>query len=286
MSVFFMEAEPPEEAVTLDEAMTAAIKAVLSVSLGQAMANAAFDSELKSDLTDRVMARTSHVERRRQSNLESIFRSAAKVKSADIKSTGHLHGGWVGLFVSGAQDAEGELEREVWSRIFATEVQAPGSVARRTLHFLRQMDVWELEAFMDYAAFAFAFESGWRFMFEENIARREMWSYGREIDITQHWVDIGLLSPQVTTIESINLRGLCIGYNGKRWQLSAVQPTEGTAANPQSKPIALGYRKFTAIGQQIANSIPTKTFNGYAKNVIQALNGLEAFRFDLVEDSA
>jgi hypothetical protein len=231
------------------------------------------------------MARTAHVECRRQSNLERIFRCAATVKSAEIKSIGDLHGGWVGLFVSGAQDAESELEREVWSRIFAAEIQSPGTVARRTLNFLREMDAWELEAFAEYAAFAFAFESGWRFMFEEDIARREMWSYGREIDITKHWVDIGLLSAEVSTIESVNLRGLCIGYKRKRWQLSAMQAFDGAAVKVGARIKALGYRKFTAMGQQIANAIPTKTFNGYARNVVQALNGLEGLRFDAVEES-
>ena len=267
--------------------MTAAITAVLSDSLGQTMADAVFAGELESSIADRVVDRTAHVECRRQSSLESIFRSAATVRYGDIKSTGHLDNGWLGLFVSGAQDAEGEIERQVWSRIFAAEVQAPGTVARRTLSSLRELDVWELEAFAEYVAFAFAFESGWRFMFEEDIARREMWSYGREIDITQHWLDIGLLSPQVSTIESLNLRGLCIGYKAKRWQLSAMQAIEGTAAvELESKIKALKYRKFTAIGQQIANATPSKTFNGYARNVVQALNGLDSFRFDVLEETA
>jgi hypothetical protein len=285
MNVFLMEAEPIEAVEPLDDPMTAAIKSVLSVSVGQTMADAVFDDELESGLAERVMARTAHVECRRQSNLERIFRCAATVKSAEIKSIGDLHSGWVGLFVSGAQDAESELEREVWSRIFAAEIQSPGTVARRTLNFLREMDAWELEAFAEYAAFAFAFESGWRFMFEEEIARREMWSYGREIDITKHWVDIGLLSAEVSTIESVNLRGLCIGYKRKRWQLSAMQAFDGAAVKVGARIKALGYRKFTAMGQQIANAIPTKTFNGYARNVVQALNGLEGLRFDALEES-
>ncbi|MFM2007496.1 MAG: hypothetical protein RLZZ09_3151 [Pseudomonadota bacterium] len=282
-----MEAEPPKDAVPLDQSMIAAIMAVLGEGLGQTMADAVFAGELESSIADRVVDRTAHVECRRQSSLESIFRSAATVKPGDIKSTGHLDSGWLGLFVSGAQDAENELEREVWSRIFAAEVQAPGTVARRTLNSLRELDVWELEAFAEYVAFAFAFESGWRFMFEEDIARREMWSYGREIDITQHWLDIGLLSPQVSTIESLNLRGLCIGYKAKRWQLSAMQANEGSAAvELESKIKALKYRKFTAMGQQIANATPSKTFNGYARNVVQALNGLDGFRFDVLEETA
>ena len=282
-----MEAEPPKDAVPLDQPMIAAITAVLGESVGQTMADAVFAGELESSIADRVVDRAAHVECRRQSSLESIFRSAATVKPGDIKSTGHLDSGWLGLFVSGAQDAENELEREVWSRIFAAEVQAQGTVARRTLNSLRELDVWELEAFAEYVAFAFAFESGWRFMFEEDIARREMWSYGREIDITQHWLDIGLLSPQVSTIESLNLRGLCIGYKAKRWQLSAMKANEGSAAvELESKIKALKYRKFTAMGQQIANATPSKTFNGYARNVVQALNGLDGFRFDVLEETA
>ncbi len=285
MSLFFTEAEAPKVGVVIDEALAEAIKAMVAEGLGTATSAAVFSVDEESGLAVRVADRVEYVESRRQANLEGIFRSAATHQAVDAKSIGRPENGWLGLFVASAQDAESELERDVWSQILAAEMLAPGAVARRTLGFLREMDVWELEAFAEYVAFAFSFESGWRFMFEEDIARREMWSYGREIDITQQWVDIGLLSSQVSCIESVSLRGLRIGYKSKWWQLIPDALGQVGESN-EGKANALGYRKFTATGQQVANAVKTKTFNGYARNVMQALNGLDGFRFDAVEPPA
>ena len=279
MSLFFNEGEQALEALPINDSMRQAIESLVAEGLGQTISDALFSQDAgEAQLGARAAERSTFVECRRQANLENIFRSAARVLSMEASSKGNPDSGWLILFIDHAQDAGSDLEREVWARLLAAEIVSPGSVSRRTLGFLRYMDSWEMDAFAEYAAFAFAFESGWRFMFEEANARREMWSYGREIDITQHWVDIGLLSSQLTTLESANLKGLCIVYKTKRWQLS---PVHGEGAELS---FSLGYRRFTALGQQIANAMKIKTFNGYARNVVQALNALEGLKLDVVED--
>lgn len=281
MSLFFSASEQTPEALLINDSMRQAVERLVSEGLGQTLADALFAQDTgEAQLGDRALERSKFVECRRQVNLENIFRSAARVQSMEASSKGNPDSGWLTLFINHAKDAKSELEREIWAHMLAAEIVSPGSVSRRTLGFLRHMDFWEMEAFAEYAAFAFAFESGWRFMFEETVARREMWSYGREIDITQHWVEIGLLSSQLTAIESANLKGLCIVYKTKRWQLSPL-PRDGGELK-----FSLGYRRFTALGQQIANAMKTKTFNGYARNVVQALNSLEGFKFDALEDVA
>ena len=169
------------------------------------------------------------------------------------------------------------MERGIWARWLAAEIAAPGAISRRTLAFLRTLDAWELESFHEYGAFAFAFESGWRFLFEDDRARRELWTYGREVDLTTHWVEIGLLSPEVSTLFTGKSRGLRIVYRQRTWQLTAI---DQDAAATEPTATGLRYRKFTAIGQQLADAMTFKTFNGYARNVIKALQGTVGLGFE------
>lgn len=228
-------------------------------------------------LDDRAADRAFHVERQRQENLESVFRLAARCPVEDGSKPGVPDSGWLELFIEGAGDAGQEVERGIWARWLAAEIAAPGAISRRTLAFLRTLDAWELESFHEYGAFAFAFESGWRFLFEDDRARRELWTYGREVDLTTHWVEIGLLSPEVSTLFTGKSRGLRIVYRQRTWQLTAI---DQDAAATEPTATGLRYRKFTAIGQQLADAMTFKTFNGYARNVIKALQGTVGLGFE------
>ena len=230
-------------------------------------------------LPARAADRLNFREAARQSRLEHIVRLASK-SITETKSEVRVENGWFSRFCDGAQDAIHEAEAGVWAGLLTAEVNAPGTIARRTLNFVRDMDVWELESFAEYCAFSFAFESGWRFMFDEELARREMWTYGREIDLSQHWIDIGLLAPETARIESGAVRGLRIRYRERIWELQAGD----TPAEPaNTKETGVAYRKFTAIGQQIAGVLKTKTFNGYARNLVNALNASRGMGFAPVE---
>ena len=147
---------------------------------------------------------------------------------------------------------------------------------------LSSLDRWEVHSFIEYCAFAFAFESGWRLMFQEDIARREMWNYGREIDITQHLINLGLLSADLSRTRVKSARGLRLRYFDKTYELRS----EGATAN-LSLPEEAGfsYRKFTTIGQQLAEVVRPKRFFGYARNLLQALDQSLGVSFVLLEES-
>lgn len=205
---------------------------------------------------------------RRVENRAAVLRMASLQESPGEIPKERPEAGWLHLFLTLSEAASSDLEREVWARLLALEVAEPKSVSRRTLHSLREMDLWELEAFVEYCAFAFSFESGSRFMFEGEIARRELWAYGREIDLTQHWIDVGLLSSEPATLALRNATGLRVLYRSKSWEVSL---------NPEARADDLEhtirYRKFSAIGQQISSALSFKAFNGYARNLIKALEG-------------
>jgi hypothetical protein len=213
-----------------------------------------------------------------QHALENILKQALLLPNAERREHA-LDRGWMMHFVDCAQTAGNERDQGIWAGLLALEMRSPGGVSRRALTFLRDMDAWELTAFIEYCAFSFTFESGWRFMFDEEMARREMWSYGRETDLTAHWVSIGLLSAETDVLGVGSIGGLRIGYRERSWALHSGQ----ALACGGDRFRGLTYRKFSPIGQQIASVLKTKPFNGYARNVIQALSAASGLVFEQVD---
>ena len=212
-------------------------------------------------LAKRAETRRQRQETLRQGNLEAVFRQAAdRLGKAGQEP---LDSGWMARFLAGAGEAVNELERSVWAGLLAAEIAEPGAISRRTLAFLREMDTWELASLAKYCAFAFTFESGWRFVFAEEAALREIWVYERDVEQTAHWVRIGLLASTSERLEPGKLRGLRINYHGRAWELANPAPAEASAC---------AYRKFTSIGQQIAGAITVKPWTGFARSVIKLLN--------------
>ncbi len=209
-----------------------------------------------------------HRRLKRQANLEAVLKQAVLQLDTAAAESGEtaIDTGWLADFLEGAAHAAYQVEQTIWAGLLAREIKAPGTTARRTLHRLHEMDHWEVEAFIEYLAFVFAFDSGWRFMFEEDIARRELWAYGREIDISQHLINIGLLSPELNRLDTRNARGLTFRYADKIYELESVRTD---TSSPSS---GFHYRRLTPQGQQLADTIRPKRFTGYARNLVNALN--------------
>lgn len=242
-------------------AARAALDARIQDTLGLSLPNL-LDADTGA-LAQRAEARRQRQEAVRQDNLETVFRLAADRLGKAGEET--LDSGWMSRFLAGAGDAVNELERSVWAGLLAAEIAEPGAISRRTLAFLREMDTWELASLAKYCAFAFTFESGWRFVFAEEAALREIWVYERDVEQTAHWVRIGLLASAVERLEPGKLRGLRINYHGRAWELANPVPAEASAC-------ACAYRKFSAIGQQIAGAITVKPWTGFARSVVKLLN--------------
>lgn len=227
------------------------------------------------DIAERSRLRLAAREQTRQATLERIIQLAAENFVPNDKAA-PVDPSWLARFWELAQDATGEDEQTLWARLLARELATPGTVSRRTLAFLASMEPWEISGFIEYAAFAFAFESGWRFMFDAEIARRELWSYGREIDLSQHFIAIGLLAETTAVLgaDARSARGLRIGYRDKVYVL------------PGAGAQGVAYRKFTPTGQQLADAAKTKTFFGYARNLIKVINSEYGLGFTLLEPPA
>lgn len=228
---------------------------------------------------DRALARLNCQEAARQATIEQIIRLAGEEMTAADEET-LADRSWLAQFFRHAQDAGHEEEQQVWARILAREISIPGSFGKRTLALLGTMEAWELLGFIEYAAFAFSFESGSRFVFDTESARREIWTYGREGDLMQHFINIGLLAGELGHISPASARGLRICYRDRVFELRDAPVSEPP---PVPGEIGVAYRRFTVCGQQLFAAIRPKSFFGYAGNVVEALRADCGIHFERLD---
>lgn len=217
------------------------------------------------------------LEARRAENLLEVLRLVG-LASDQIKSGMSVELGWISLFVIGAKEASHEIEREVWAGLLIAQLNELGSVNKRTLNFLSEMEVWELEAFIAYSGFAFHFESGWKFIFDEDFAWRELWSYGREVDLTRHWMDLGLVGSLRAELDASSAKLLRIGYGDQSWEIGP--PLSGA----EDRLAKIKYLKFSALGQQLASAVKGKSYKLYARNLVKNIR--EQINLELTEVGA
>ncbi|HYE35802.1 DUF2806 domain-containing protein [Methylocaldum sp.] len=228
----------------------------------------------------RSRARVEHLESLRQANIEQILRLAGQEIDPSV-SEDPVDKGWLIHFFESAKNSGDDLEHRIWARLLAGELASPGGFSKRSLSTLSLMDRWELEGFIEWCAFAFAFESGWRFMFDDDVLRREMWTYGRDRDLTHHFVNIGLLSAETSQLRPSSCsKGLRLRYSGKLYEIRTEKAGSMEHVSAES---GASYRRFTAVGQQLAEVIRTKSFYGYARSVLKVLDKEWSLRFEVIE---
>lgn len=238
------------------------------------------ESTPRQPLEERARRRVDRREIRRQQNIERIVElAAAEIPDAVAKEAASSD--WLIQFLDFAQDVSDENAQAFWARLLATYIADPDAIFKRTLAQLRNMDRWELDAFVEYCSFSFTLESGWRFMFEEELTRQEIWGYVQGNDYTQHFINIGLLSPEIAIMRPAASQGLRIRYFAKEYELAA--PSKAENDDGQVPDAHFGYRKFTPTGQQLAKAVRAKTYYGYARNLIKALDSERKVRFNPIE---
>jgi hypothetical protein len=229
-------------------------------------------------LEERARLRVDRREILRQQNIERIVELAVAEMPVEV-CEGQVPNDWLIQFFDVAQDVCDDRAQPIWARLLALGIADPDAIFRRTLTHLKNMDQWELEAFVEYCGFSFLLESGWRFIFEDEFTRQQIWGYVRGNDYTQHFINIGLLSPETALIRPTSSKGLRIRYFDQEYELASSSNAE--AAHTQDA--CIGYRKFTPVGQQIGMAIRSRAFYGYARNIIKALGSERHIPFTLIE---
>ena len=218
---------------------------------------------------------------RRQLNIEQII-ALASLEERTVSLEEPVSKDWLNMFFTLAQDAEDESARQLWARLLAIQLEEPSRILKRTLLAVYGMDSWEIDAFSEYCSFSFSLESGWRFIFDEELLRREIWGYVRGNDYTQHFISTGLIASETGIIRARSSRGLRIRYFDKVYELTCKEFSSGEGEVISSS--EFGYRKFTIIGQQLALAMRPRVFNGYARNIVRTLRDETGICFELLSD--
>lgn len=102
---------------------------------------------------DGIAQRIEYQERKRQANIASVVREAARELGDKEVARHEPDHDWAARFFSSVQDVSSEDIRRVWARILAGEVEQPGSTSLRTLSTLRNLTSTEAKTFSDVARF-------------------------------------------------------------------------------------------------------------------------------------
>ncbi len=137
----------------LRERLLATVEAAVGGATRRALADADDAGAEVPSLAQRFRDRLTHVEARRQANLEAVFAIALDEVGARSAGSGPVDPVWLDRFVALAGTVHDDALRRVWALALAHEVARPGSVARRTLAALADLEPRDLALFTKLARF-------------------------------------------------------------------------------------------------------------------------------------
>ena len=101
-----------------------------------------------SELEQKISARITHQEAKRQQNIDNISYVAAKqLEHEETVSEEQVDEDWISRFFNISQDVSNEEMQTLWGRILAGEVKQPNSFSLRTLEILKNITHSEAEIF-------------------------------------------------------------------------------------------------------------------------------------------
>ena len=92
------------------------------------------------DIADVISQRIQFQEEKRQANIESVVRHAAKQLGDKSVADSEPDHDWTARFFSEVQDVSSEEMQLLWARVLAGQVEREGSTSVRTLQVLRNLD--------------------------------------------------------------------------------------------------------------------------------------------------
>ena len=104
-------------------------------------------------LSAQIAARVNYQEVKRQRNLGRIVEAAQKALPEKVSGTA-VDPDWTSRFFSAAQEISNEEMQQLWGRLLAGEIAAPGSFSLRALDCLRNMTSAEARIFSEVCDFA------------------------------------------------------------------------------------------------------------------------------------
>ncbi|WP_332235140.1 DUF2806 domain-containing protein [Vibrio harveyi] len=214
------------------------------------------DAEI-AELNKRANERVEHREMLRQNNIENVVSIAANEMPTEV-SENPVDVDWTLQFFDAAQDVCDNDMQLLWARILAGEVSEPGSFSKRTLQFLKTLDKFEAEKFVDFCSFVLQFETGQCFIIDNDATRSIMRNKAGNYDLFSHFNSIGLVGEPLFGDSKFDEKQAT--YFGQKYTYVAQNKPDLVTGKLSH---IFGYRCLTQLGQQlftIANAEPVENY--------------------------
>ncbi|MBZ9611162.1 TIGR03899 family protein [Rheinheimera maricola] len=232
-------------------------------------------------LTQRAERRIQMQRERQQYNLESIMALAMEYCTEQVANQ-DVDPDWFQQFCELVLEISNKNMQQLWAKILAGEIAAPGKFSLKTLHSLKRMSYKEALALQQAANLSFKTRqdptpriyfgyirkpSLWRVLTGKNRAVLNLNQYGLSYPQILSLMDIGLLHN--SEIESGSLpSGQILNW---QYQQTSINGTIN------SKDVVLQYYKYTACGAELLPLLTTQPNLAYVLALKQLLAGIVLF---------
>lgn len=142
------------------------------------------------DIQRRALQRFLHEETNKQENIESIIEATVPNISNNAKSD-LLEQDWIVKFFENAKLISDKEMQLIWSRILAGETNNPGTISKRTLGILAELDKQDAVMFTNMCKFGFIINHYTIVIFD---AQKEIYNkYGINFNVLTHLDNAGLI---------------------------------------------------------------------------------------------
>jgi hypothetical protein len=207
-----------------------------------------------SDLQRRAMHRFLVEEAKRQSNIESITRTALPLLD-EKASPQDVEDDWIANFFEKSRIISDEQMQKLWSGVLAGEANSPGAFSKRTVNLLADLDKRDAELFTRLCGFVWMIGDFAPLVFDvqSEIYGRE----GMDFNSLTHLDTLGLI--KFDTVAGFIRLGLpkkaTVSYYGV--------PVELTLPNEQNNQIECGKVLLTNAGKELAPICDAKPLDGF-----------------------
>ncbi|WP_286234456.1 TIGR03899 family protein [Thalassotalea sediminis] len=234
--------------------------------------------EKQMPLEDRSKKRERTAELRKQQNMESIIQRAIHY-CADDKVTDRVDQDWFASFIELAEHISNKTMQDLWAKILAGEIAAPGSFSLKSLQAFRTMSIHEAKLFAKACSLAVS-DNHRKSMRLISGASQLPGIINFFTGNRQHPINLsafGLSYAELLTLADNHLifiqetetppikkgETLTFDYNGEPFSLVSTKQN-----------VLLSFYKFTPIGNELAQLIANKPDAKYRGYVKQEFTGL------------
>ena len=209
------------------------------------------DGESKiADLQTRAMQRLAFEEARKQRNMESVLARSLPHLEESADPDG-MDEDWITNFFEHARAVSDKEMQGLWARILAGEANKPGSISRRTVNLIQDLDKEDAQTFFNLCKYVCRFDvddSTCPLIFSQTdeIYNRS----GVNFPSLNHLETLGLVSYDFSTGYSISLaertREIQLYHGRHRITIPVADPP-----NARRPEISVGYALFTTAGLEL-----------------------------------